>query len=254
MSTTSHDGRAVTETNRAEATMKRFWKKSDVEQRGDAYTVTLDKRALKTPSGNTLLLPQNKRLVATLIATEWENQRTLLKPHALPVTSIASRAIDALQDPKIRTEVCNSLLDYFDTDTICFHEDHPTKLVALQDEHWHPLLKWVSEKFNINVRIFGSIIFDSQSQEAKQKLLEVLSGLDHWELAAMERATYTTKSFIIALALVLRHLDVEQAASAAQVEVTSQMQTWGEVEDSHDVDYQDIRRQLGSAACLLTCI
>lgn len=48
---------------------------------------------------------------------------------------------------------------------------------------------------------------------------------------AMERATYATKSFLIALALVKRHLTVEQAALAAQVEVASQIERWGEVED-----------------------
>jgi chaperone required for assembly of F1-ATPase len=47
----------------------------------------------------------------------------------------------------------------------------------------------------------------------------------------MERATYTTKSFIIALALVKRHLTSEQAAEAAQAEVNSQIERWGEVED-----------------------
>lgn len=47
----------------------------------------------------------------------------------------------------------------------------------------------------------------------------------------MERATHTTKSFIIALALVKKHLTVEEAALAAQVEVASQIQRWGEVED-----------------------
>jgi hypothetical protein len=48
---------------------------------------------------------------------------------------------------------------------------------------------------------------------------------------AMERVTYMTKSFLIALALVKRHLTVEGAAIAAQVEVSSQIQRWGEVED-----------------------
>lgn len=48
----------------------------------------------------------------------------------------------------------------------------------------------------------------------------------------MERATYTTKSFIIAIALVKGHLTVEQASLAAQVEVASQIERWGEVEDS----------------------
>lgn len=47
----------------------------------------------------------------------------------------------------------------------------------------------------------------------------------------MERATYTTKSFLIALALVKKQLSIEQAAKAAQIEVDSQIQRWGEVED-----------------------
>ncbi len=47
--------------------------------------VTLDKRPLKTPSGKRLIVPPEKRLVAALIASEWENQKTLLKPHALPM-------------------------------------------------------------------------------------------------------------------------------------------------------------------------
>ena len=48
---------------------------------------------------------------------------------------------------------------------------------------------------------------------------------------AMERATYTTKSFIIALALVKRRLTADQAAETAHVEVNSQIERWGEVED-----------------------
>ncbi|OJA13725.1 hypothetical protein AZE42_02948 [Rhizopogon vesiculosus] len=79
------DGTVVSETNRAEATLKRFWETVGISKRGDGFTVTLDTRALKTPSGNTMLLPRDKRLVATLIANEWENQEILLKPHALPM-------------------------------------------------------------------------------------------------------------------------------------------------------------------------
>lgn len=47
----------------------------------------------------------------------------------------------------------------------------------------------------------------------------------------MERATYTSKSFLIGLALVKRHITAEQAAQASHVEVNSQIETWGEVED-----------------------
>ena len=47
----------------------------------------------------------------------------------------------------------------------------------------------------------------------------------------MERAVYASKSFVIGLALVMKRIDAEQAAQAAHVEVNSQIERWGEVED-----------------------
>jgi len=234
--------------------MKRFWKTVGVEKQGDAF-----------------MLPQRKALLATLIAHEWETQETLLKPHALPVvcihfyigisppslflqTSLASRAIDALGEEQTRAEVRASLLDYLDTDTICFFQDEPPPLVVLQEKHWEPLLNWARSTFNVEIQKFDSILYNSQPQATKQKFDELLAQFDGWEMAAMERATYTTKSFIVALALVKRHLTAEEAAETAQVEVNSQIERWGEVEDSHDVDFHDVRRQLGSAACLVSDI
>ncbi|KAL1680879.1 hypothetical protein EV122DRAFT_261665 [Schizophyllum commune] len=245
------DGPAVTQTNKAEATMKRFWKDVDVAERDGGYVVTLDRRALKTPSGNTLLLPRNKFAVASLIAAEWESQSTVLKPHALPITSLASRAIDAFTNATERAQVQKGLLDYLHTDTICFHQDEPHQLVTLQKQHWDPLLDWARKTYGVDVRKAESLFSSTQPPETADKLAKALDELDQWELASFERATHVTKSFLIALALVKRCLNVEQAANAAHVEVNSQIQRWGEVEDTHDVDYHDVRRQLGSAACLL---
>lgn len=53
----------------------------------------------------------------------------------------------------------------------------------------------------------------------------------------MERATLTTKSFIIALALVKKHIGPEEACLAAHVEVNSQIERWGEVEDSASINH-----------------
>ncbi|KAL0580254.1 ATP synthase mitochondrial F1 complex assembly factor 2 [Marasmius crinis-equi] len=245
------EGAPVTETNRAEKTMKRFWKTVDIEKRNDGFVVTLDKRALKTPSGNTLLLPHNKHLVAALVATEWENQETLIKPHALPMTSLVSRAIDNMTDKKSREDVGAALVEYLDTDTICFYQDYPDHLVELQAQHWDPVRSWITKTYGVKVEKSNSILFAGQSPETRQKLLEALTSFNHWEMAAMERATYASKSFMIALALVKQRLNIEEASKAARVEVESQIQRWGEVEDTHDVDFHDIRRQLGSAACLL---
>ncbi|KAI0059075.1 ATP12-domain-containing protein, partial [Artomyces pyxidatus] len=251
LATTADGAAPVTATNRAEVTLKRFWRTVGIEDRGDALAVTLDQRPLKTPSGNHLLIPQSKRLVATLIATEWENQDTVIKPHALPMTSLTARAIDAMDDEATREAVQSALLKYLDTDTICFHQDYPDPLVRLQQEHWDPLIDWVRTEFDVEIQTSDSVLFSSQPAATKAKLADVLRGFDRWQMAAMERTVYTTKSFIIALALVHKRINAEQAAKASQVEVASQIERWGEVEDSHDVDYHDIRRHIGSSACLL---
>jgi chaperone required for assembly of F1-ATPase len=51
----------------------------------DSLLVTLDGRPLKTPSGKRFELPASKRLLAALVANEWEIQETVIKPHVLPL-------------------------------------------------------------------------------------------------------------------------------------------------------------------------
>jgi len=45
---------------------------------------------------------------------------------------------------------------------------------------------------------------------------------------------------------------IEEATEASTVEVKWQTGMWGEVEDTHDVDNEDIRRQLGSTILLVS--
>ncbi|KIL68592.1 hypothetical protein M378DRAFT_71536 [Amanita muscaria Koide BX008] len=238
--------------NDANQTLKRFWKDVGIEKLGGSYTVTLDNRPLKTPSGNKLLLPKDKALVTSLIATEWDSQEKMIKPHALPMTSLAARAIDIFNEQNLRNEIQHLLLKYLDTDTIRFYQTHPEQLVALQAKHWDPLHDWIRKTYDVEIHRTNSLLFTSQPEETVRKLKEVLDSLDHWHLAAMERTTLTTKSFVIGLALIKRQINAEEASLAAHVEVNSQTERWGEVEDTHDVDYHDIRRQLGSAACLIS--
>lgn len=242
----------VTGTNRAGTTGKRFWKTVATEDKGDFILVTLDKRPLKTPDGKVLAIPKSKSLLVALIAHEWNNQTTIIKPFALPMTSLAARAIDNLAEESSKSNAIEALMKFLDTDSICFFTDSPAALVELQEQYWIPLLNWARTEFNADIRQFDSLFTSSQPEETKKIFRDVLLDMDPWQLAAMERALYASKSFIIALALVRGKISVEQAAQAAHVEVQSQIQKWGEVEDTHDVDYQEIRRQLSSAACLLS--
>lgn len=44
---------------------------------------------------------------------------------------------------------------------------------------------------------------------------------------------------------------IEEAAEASTTEVRWQTGMWGEVEDTHDVEKEDLRRQLGSVILLV---
>lgn len=239
------------EADKNQVIMRRFWKDVGIEKRGDKLAVTLDKRALKTPSGSQLLVPADRPLAAAIIASEWDSQEIITKAHALPMTAIVSRTIDDLLEGAHRHVLEQELLNFLNTDTVCFFHDEPEPLHRLQTQYWVPLLQWARETFDIEINVSNSILSVKQPARTREVLQKVIESLDAWELAALERTTNTTKSLIIALALVKKHLTVEEAALVACVEVNSQIERWGEVEDTHDVDYQDVRRQLGSAALIL---
>jgi ATP synthase F1 complex assembly factor 2 len=114
------------------------------------------------------------------------------------------------------------------------------------------------------------------TREVVQGWIETLSG---YELAGLERATLAGKSLLAAARLVVewseegaglaatttsssaaaaavgkgaRKFGVEEAAWAVSLEVEWQTRKWGEVEDTHDVEKEDLRRQLASAVLLIS--
>lgn len=246
------------ETSRAEKTMSRFWKEVTLAYQpatadaADAFVVQLDKRSVRTPGGQVLRVPWNRPLLACLVAQEWNEQTQVVKPHSLPMTSLAARAIDGLADRESRGTVEALLLRYFDTDAVCFHEAEPELLAELQRERWDPLIAWAEETYGIAIARTAGLFPQAQEPAARTRLTHELMTLDAFDLAAFERAVMTSKSFVIALALQRRFINAEQAALAAEVEVATQVHSWGAVEDSHDVDHADLRRQLASAACAMS--
>lgn len=103
--------------------------------------------------------------------------------------------------------------------------------MRLQNEHWAPLLKWLKEKYGITLKEAEGFGVAHQTPETVAKFRNILEGMDPFQLAAMERAVYATKSFVIALALVEGRITAHEAALASHVEVASQIERWGEVED-----------------------
>ncbi|KAI8092376.1 uncharacterized protein B0P05DRAFT_577244 [Gilbertella persicaria] len=233
--------------------MTRFWKRAGIKEEQDGITVVLDQRNLRTPSKHIVKFPTEKRELALMTAAEWDAQTKNLKAHTLPLTSIVARSFDAFdpaltEDPTVRPAVIDKLFTYFDTDSICYHEDFPEVLTELQDKYWTPIIDWIQKTYDVKINTTKDIFAVTQPEETKAKLRTIIEKMDALELAAFEKAVMSSKSFLIGFALVHNGITVEQAAQAAHVEMNAQMDRWGEVEDSHDVEREYIRQTLGSVA------
>jgi ATP synthase F1 complex assembly factor 2 len=213
-----------------------------------------------------------------------------LKSHLIPMTSLAARATDiAIEDAKgintTRTQIITTAMRYLDTDTLLCWEPvrevhdldrkpdgtpHET-LRDVQTRIANDIMGFLSTKVWPGLEIVPildteSIIPLSQPKGTKDSICTWVSELSAHDLAGLERGILASKSLLIAVRLLtewsenFRHIQranvkkfgIEEAAEAASLEVTWQTDKWGEVEDTHDVGKEDLKRQLGSVVILVS--
>ncbi|KAK7517317.1 hypothetical protein IWZ03DRAFT_311104 [Phyllosticta citriasiana] len=269
------------------ALKKRFWSNVHVKQTPDGHHILLDSRPVRTPSKDVLTIPANKPQLAAAIALEWDllvNAQQALKQHYTPLTSLTSRALDiSLADEKgdngLREGIVRMVLKYLSTDTLlCWvpekniHDPAAEKgesLRQVQMRTAQPIINFLTTKLWPGVEIKPILETDSiMPVEQPQNTVEVIRGwastLPAYELAGLERGVLASKSLLVASRLLVdwspefSHLrdesrfGIEEAAEACTLEVNWQTGMWGEVEDTHDVDKEDVRRQLGSVVVLVS--
>ncbi|KAI9352628.1 ATP12-domain-containing protein [Obelidium mucronatum] len=232
--------------------ISRFWKAAFPEEKTDGIRIKLDGRTLKNPDGVEVVVPKSNRILASLVAGEWEESDKLLKSSSLPMTSIAVRGIELQKSPETRAGVIDVMFRYLDTDSILYMQDDHQNLIDLQEKYWRPIINWASAEFQVPITPTFEIFSVRQTPEALTKLRKYVESLTPMQLAAFERAVLSSKSFLIGTAILKRAVTVDFAVNAARVEVNFQVQKWGEVLDAHDVDHQALKRDLGSVtSCLL---
>ncbi|PPJ52845.1 hypothetical protein CBER1_11723 [Cercospora berteroae] len=273
------------------ALQKRFWKNVSVQETADGrLQIMLDARPVRTATKDILTLPKSKRALAAAIALEWDqlvSAQQALKQHYIPLTSLTSRAIDvetadSAGNKQIRDNIVKMAMRYFATDTLlCWAPENnrhdpmnqsSRNLRARQKAIAEPIIAFLTTHIFPGVEIVpvlseDSIMPISQPEMTTQVVRGWVSGLTAFDLAALERAILATKSLTIAVRLLVewstewKHVQeapekgkfgIEHAEEASSLEVLHQTEQWGEVEDTHDVDKEDLRRQLGSAILLVT--
>lgn len=234
---TSGDTNIISESNRLEKTLTKFWDKVNVHGENGKYDIRLDNKPLKTPLGNRLAVDEAKKRLAYLISHEWESMLDVkIKPSSLPLTSMAARAIDleAVHEAeevdqelvaKIGdlTDIKYNLLQYLDTDTCLIFttlSEYEGRLRARQEELYVPLKEEFEDYFTEYARKNGllpspdyrvhletldcetdGLLGKSQNLTTQNIVLHWLDQLLIADLVAFEKAVLSSKSFLCGVSI-----------------------------------------------------
>ncbi|GJD08494.1 ATP synthase mitochondrial F1 complex assembly factor 2 [Galdieria sulphuraria] len=190
---------------------KRFYEQVyTVERIPGVYCVSLDGKLLRTRTGK--FLESRCRELSLVVASEWEAQHSRILPSSMPVTSLLTTSIDLTKEH--RQQFLKTLSEFFNTDTICIRASYPEGLVFRQKVLWDPLIVFLSENWNIQIRT-SEDLFRSLSEKA---------------------------------------ISTRQAMEACRCEEDFQIQYWGDVEGCHDIDRADTFVRLASASLVFSLL
>ncbi|HVH80042.1 MAG TPA: ATP12 family protein [Stellaceae bacterium] len=204
--------------------MKRVYKSVETRPVEGGWSVVLDGRPLRTPARRELCVPSEK--LAAAIAGEWDAQDPDIRPETMPLTRLATTAIDRTADK--RAEIAVDVANYAGTDLVCYRADHPPALAMRQEAVWQPLIDWAAGRYDAGLAVTTGVVPQPQSPTSLKTYATVVAALDNFRLTALQAATAACGSLIIALALYEERLDADAAFEASQLDETFQIEAWGE--------------------------
>jgi chaperone required for assembly of F1-ATPase len=201
---------------------KRFYASAGVAQADGGFSITLDGKPTRTPSGRTLIVPA--RWIAETIAAEWNAQCEIIDPLTMPVTRLANSVVQGVVE---RVDaVADDVAKYLGTDLLFYRAGHPEALVAREAAHWDPILFWAADSLGAHFILSEGIVPVRQPEQAIRAARATLPS-DPWAIAALHVITTLTGSALLALALFHGAIDEERAWAAAHVDEDWNMEKWG---------------------------
>ena len=207
---------------------KRFYKSAGVREAAGGFAVLLDGKSVRTPGRKPLLVPA--RAIADAIAAEWSAQVGTINPATMPLTRLVNSAIDGVFGHE--ASVAADIAKYAGSDLVCYRTDIPEALIALQNQHWDPVLAWAAAAHGWEfVRSVG-IVHVAQPPATLRGVLETIVRFDAYALAGLHSMTTLMGSVLLALAVAEGRLTAGSAWVAAHVDEDFQIGKWGEDDEA----------------------
>lgn len=201
---------------------KRFYAETGVAAADGGFTVTLDGRPIKTPSGKVVVVP--KREIAEAISAEWAAQAETINPLTMPLTRFANSVVQSVVD---RADlVAADIAKYLGSDLLFYRAGHPETLVAREAAHWDPIVRWAAEALGAHFILAEGINYVRQP-DAAISAARAAFPTDPWSIAALHVVTTLTGSALLALALAHGVREPAEIWAAAYVDEDFNTEQWG---------------------------
>ena len=219
-----------------------------VDDGGQAFSVRLDDRRIRTPAGAYLTFPN--RPVAAVVAAEWQTQGEFVDPAGMPLTRLSNTIIDGVI--KSCAQVAAEIVKYVRSDLLFYRANGPAGLVARQTKYWDPILAWARDAHGAHFMLAQGVTFVPQPDPSIAAMAAAVPA-DPWRLGAVSAITTLSGSALIALAVAAGHLSVEAAWAAAHVDEDWNMDAWGRDEPSLQ-RRASAEAEMRAAAAMLACL
>jgi chaperone required for assembly of F1-ATPase len=204
---------------------RRTYARAEVAPGQGAWLVQLDGEPARTPAGALLYAPT--RALAQALAGDYASQGERVDPSTMPFVRIAHSAIDAVapNPGPVRADVVN----FAQSDLVCYRASSPASLVAAQAAAWDPVLVFAREAMRARFVLSEGVINVEQPHASIEAVRAAVEALDpSFGLAALHVMTTLTGSVLIALAVIHERLSASEAWAAAHVDEDEQIAVWGE--------------------------
>jgi chaperone required for assembly of F1-ATPase len=202
--------------------VKRFWKSAAAVETDGVFRVELDGRPIKSPARTDLVVPT--QALAEAIAAEWDDCGEEVDPRAMPLTGLATAAIDRVAPDK--DAFAAGLARYAETDLTCYRAEGPETLVKRQAESWDALLGWARRRYDVDFACQRGVMHVAQPEETVRKLGHAVASLDAFQLAGISPLVTIGGSLVAALAVLEKMMPASGAWEAVSLDDRWQMEQW----------------------------
>ncbi len=215
----------------AEWRQKRFWDAVTIEGSDSGFQVLLDGRVIKTPAKAAFEIPS--RALAEAAAEEWAAQEGHVRPDSMPITRAVNSAIDKVQPQ--RQAVLDLLLEYCDTDLLCYRAESPEGLVARQTKEWDPCLHWIRATFGVQMIAVAGVIHHPQPPDVVPCFRAYTESWSPFQITGLHDLVVLSGSFVLGLAVLEGHLGAEEAWRLSRLDEDWQAEQWGVDEEAAEM-------------------